>query len=412
MTQAAVDAVGMMRAPAPMEPGAEPSAGAARPAGGREGIAAEFARLLRAAANLDSASDTTALDAAFAPLALEPVAPEQVEEVPEDSEETDAELALLPELQADAANGEQTAPEQPAEGGGRVAGVDAGQAAARGLRVERPAPAETTPVRDAGAERTTPEPQPSEELQAGAPAPRNARSTTSAAEIARESNADRANIAAADAQRDAGTEQRLAVEAGGRANRDGDDRSRDPLPMRVPMVDPLEAASGTRPTASGQPVVRSEAPALDSRIVPEIPARNEHELLNRVRMLADSHGGTARIQLQPPQLGGLDVKLTVTDRFVQLDLVADRMPVAELLGRHLPELQSALESHGLRIDRANIEFRDRDLAQQQSSSDRGQGGDGNERRGGGEHREDPRETHDRMLRTAILGSLGAVDVRV
>jgi len=398
----------MMRAPAPESSGAPP-AGGARPAGGRAGIAAEFARLLRAAADLENASETTALDAMFAPLPLEQVAPEQ----PADGEE----LSLLPELTDDAA-GEQAALEEAAAASDQAASNEAEQPRLLRpepeLRIERSSAA-TSRADEVGREQTlqSETERPAAEPEIGAPAPRPARSTAPAGETTRESNAERIGMAAGDPTGEAAA-QRLAAEADARTGRDANDRSRDAASQRaLPSLDPLAEASGARPaaSASAQSGPRDTS-ALESRIVPEIPARNEHELLHRVRLLADNSGGQARIQLQPPQLGGLDVKLTVSERFVQLDLVADRMPVAELFGRHLPELQSALEAHGLRIDRANIEFRDRDLSQQQSSSERGQGGPAEERANGGERREDPHQAHDRMLRAALHGSLGAVDVRV
>ncbi len=119
-----------------------------------------------------------------------------------------------------------------------------------------------------------------------------------------------------------------------------------------PRVDPALSSSGpTRLTAG----VASELRAL-----PELPVENEAEIVRQVRMLAQNGGGRAQIQLNPPELGGLSLRLTVMHDRVQLSVVAERGAVAELIARHLPELRQALQAHGLQIDHVEVEVRERE----------------------------------------------------
>jgi flagellar hook-length control protein FliK len=122
-----------------------------------------------------------------------------------------------------------------------------------------------------------------------------------------------------------------------------------PLAQKFEAVAQAEVAA--RPTASQ---------AGDVRVLPEIPVRNEAEIVQQTRVLIQNGGGQARIQLHPPQLGELGVKLVVTEHSVQLGFTAERAALAELLARHLPELRQAMDAQGLQIDRFSVDVRHRD----------------------------------------------------
>lgn len=134
---------------------------------------------------------------------------------------------------------------------------------------------------------------------------------------------------------------------------------------------PRAARGGAAPAPGAGPVVTADVvsregaaptPAQSQRLLPDsLPASNDARVLDQVRILLHQHGGRARLSLSPPELGRLGITVRVTDAQVQLELAADRLPIAELLARHLPELQQALASHGLQIDRATVEHRGADL---------------------------------------------------
>ena len=119
-----------------------------------------------------------------------------------------------------------------------------------------------------------------------------------------------------------------------------------------PRVDPALSSSG--------PTRLTEGVASELRALPELPIENEAEIMRQVRVLAQNGGGRAQIQLNPPELGGLSLRLTVMHDRVQLSVVAERGAVAELIARHLPELRQALEAQGLKIDHLEVDVRERE----------------------------------------------------
>ncbi|MFQ5513730.1 MAG: flagellar hook-length control protein FliK [Myxococcota bacterium] len=127
-------------------------------------------------------------------------------------------------------------------------------------------------------------------------------------------------------------------------------------------------AEAGAPKATPGPSTTSSEP---TRTLPELPVVNESRILAQVRLLAREGGGIARIQLEPPHLGELQVRLTVTHDSVQMSLLADRPAVADLFTRHLPELRAALAAQGLQIDRADVEVHDHGASNESGSSSLG-----------------------------------------
>ena len=124
-----------------------------------------------------------------------------------------------------------------------------------------------------------------------------------------------------------------------------------------------DASSGSIPQA--QPVSAPQAasasqdvaPTREPRALPELPVENETEIIREARLLTQAGGGQARIQLHPPQLGELSVRIIVTDQSVSVSFVAEHAQIADVLARHLPELRQALEGMGLRIDNLELDAR-------------------------------------------------------
>lgn len=134
----------------------------------------------------------------------------------------------------------------------------------------------------------------------------------------------------------------------------------DPHAQRTAQADAaLRAAQGNAASANTAPAVSEPGSARDAashaaRALPELPARGELEVVRSVRVLADQGGGRVHIRLDPPELGGLSLRVIVSDGVVHVSMLADQAPVAELLQRHSSELRSALETHGLRLDQLDV----------------------------------------------------------
>ena len=183
------------------------------------------------------------------------------------------------------------------------------------------------------------------------------------------------------------------------------------------------------------PIVRTaEAPRLQttasqaaSRPIPELTPANESEIVEGARILLRNGGGSARIHLYPPQLGGLDIKIMITEGTAQIHFLADRAAVAELIHHHLPELRSALQAQGLQLDRVEVAYREgADLSKERdgdgrsetlewSEEDAGRSDDGSSAGDEGGTVVSPEPDYDPNGSTRAasrLTSLGAVDVHV
>ena len=383
----------------PATPGAAPAASeAAVPVLAQAAQRAEFsARLLDALAALRGgvpaapapiAAESPALSAEAAPAPLEETSLElepalELEAAPEqiapgdvgtlatpDSPTGFAPLALL-RLSRD-----DDAPEDPSGGEGAPANESAGDPP-----VERPSA--TAPPRPASFAPAESLPQPAAQAQ-----PQSPQSEPASDAAARAVDAATAATPARRAERAQSETPSLA-------------------PEPAPAPEPALARGPELATPVAQSARSESATPAAGRVLPELPVRNEQEIVDQVRFLLNRRGGQASIELHPPQLGQVGLRIHVTDHAVRLEITADRLQVAELLHRHLPELQHALESQGLQIDRAQVDLRER-------------GGDGRERGG------DPGDTdarrgrdfdgegsprHPSYPRSALPAySLGAVDV--
>ena len=202
-------------------------------------------------------------------------------------------------------------------------------------------------------------------------------------------------------------------------------QARDARALETPRANstapfPEVAAANDAPAAPAANARTLEASGRELRALPELPAHNEIEIVRSTQLLARDGGGQARIQLVPPQLGQLDLRVTVTENAVQIQLSADRGQVAELLARHIPELRQLLQAQGLQLDRVDVDLKERDPSGERSHpGDR----DESEQRGGAtferERRSAERGGHapaDWNAREAgpgkVRGALLAVDVRV
>jgi flagellar hook-length control protein FliK len=130
----------------------------------------------------------------------------------------------------------------------------------------------------------------------------------------------------------------------------------------APRANPAAVVEAASAAPAEPPGARDSGGAAQlPRALPELPAHGEVEVVRSVRVLAEQGGGRVSIRLDPPELGGLSVRVVVSDGAVHVSLLADQAPVADLLQRHSADLRSALENHGLRLDRLDVGAGDVDL---------------------------------------------------
>lgn len=121
-----------------------------------------------------------------------------------------------------------------------------------------------------------------------------------------------------------------------------------------------QSAAMMTPQGSGSsPRVRVPLPDTGS-------AQNNATMARVVRGLQGAlhqNGGSVTLRLFPPELGFVRIELEVTDGIVRAQLLAENRSVQSLLQQQMGHLHNALESHGLSVDRLEVQ-----TLQQNSSS--------------------------------------------
>ncbi|MGC6489536.1 MAG: flagellar hook-length control protein FliK, partial [Planctomycetota bacterium] len=143
------------------------------------------------------------------------------------------------------------------------------------------------------------------------------------------------------------------------------------------------------PTRAGEPMIRGAggAPLTDGATAKAANVQTGYatksarsmQLLEQARdsifqqilMKLTAGGGEMRMRLSPPDLGQLDLRMTVEGgNKLTLLIGAERSDMAQLLQRHIEELKGALQENGLEVTGAEVQTRD-DFERQQAADDDG-----------------------------------------
>jgi len=102
-------------------------------------------------------------------------------------------------------------------------------------------------------------------------------------------------------------------------------------------------------------------------------------VFKQILMKLTDGGGEMRMRLSPPDLGQLDLRMTVEGgNRLSLVIGAERSDLAHLLQRHIEELKGTLQENGLEVTGAEVQTREDFERQHQASDDaagRGPAGD-------------------------------------
>lgn len=92
-------------------------------------------------------------------------------------------------------------------------------------------------------------------------------------------------------------------------------------------------------------------------------------VFKQIMMKLNDDGGEMRMRLQPPELGQLDLRMTVEGgNKLTLLIAAERNDMAQLLQRHIEELKTTLAENGLEVTGAEVQTRE-DFERQQAARD-------------------------------------------
>jgi flagellar hook-length control protein FliK len=136
----------------------------------------------------------------------------------------------------------------------------------------------------------------------------------------------------------------------------------------------------------------------------------ENQVGQKIVYMAGSEEQTASLTLNPPDLGPLQVVLSVSNDQASVTFSANQEEVRQALEDALPRLREMMSESGIALGNATVNAGMPDGRQGQEQAARNGGGFGNAGRGRGEAGNAAEDTASRPLtRTAILGDRGMVD---
>ena len=97
----------------------------------------------------------------------------------------------------------------------------------------------------------------------------------------------------------------------------------------------------------------------------------ESNLGSRLQMLVGQNVQTAEIRLDPPELGALDIKIKITNDIASVNITSPHAQVREALETAVPKLREMFEESGVSLGDVNVG--QESFAQQQNSTEEGNG---------------------------------------
>jgi flagellar hook-length control protein FliK len=121
-------------------------------------------------------------------------------------------------------------------------------------------------------------------------------------------------------------------------------------PASAARADGLPPASyGNAPNAPAAPTVTVPGPPVDVR------TPHWHETFaHRVQWLASNHVDEVHIKLNPPELGAVDVKISLVDDKTFVQLTAATSAARDELAQNLPRLRELFTLSGLELGGASV----------------------------------------------------------
>ena len=154
--------------------------------------------------------------------------------------------------------------------------------------------------------------------------------------------------------------------------------SQQPTPVIFAGDDLLKPDLGFERAIASQ---LTSGPAAKTAIAKPTPSRGAmpptQQVAMQIRQAVNTGADHIRIQLQPAELGKVDVRMTIVDQSVQAVVTVDRPETLEQLQRDSRELLLALEDAGLKTDSESLTFRHREAGGQGLGQDDMDGGSSN-----------------------------------
>jgi flagellar hook-length control protein FliK len=110
-------------------------------------------------------------------------------------------------------------------------------------------------------------------------------------------------------------------------------------------------------TGTGRAAVRTDRPPgrpEQAREAPEAPRTTFDRLVRSIRINQGQRESTARLQLEPPELGRVRIDVRLVNQRMQLSIQTETRDAREVLGSRLEALRSALAAHGVVIEKIDL----------------------------------------------------------
>ncbi len=132
------------------------------------------------------------------------------------------------------------------------------------------------------------------------------------------------------------------------------------------------------------------------------------QITGEIKEAAANDGGRMKIALNPPDLGKLEMDVTVRNGKVEVTLVADNKDVQQILNANIDRLKDNLQNQGLTIDRCDVSMQDKQEEYQQNLGRQSFDRDGGSAQDGNSRRENPDEQVNVSAGKVISGNQGRV----
>jgi flagellar hook-length control protein FliK len=124
--------------------------------------------------------------------------------------------------------------------------------------------------------------------------------------------------------------------------------------VSAPAVPLLHTSTSTHATAASAAATQSALPQSAGDALDTNAARWHDALAARIQWLVDHDVGEAKIKLNPPELGALDVKIALQDDKTYVQMVAHSASARDELAQSLPRLRELLSAGGLELGGATV----------------------------------------------------------
>jgi flagellar hook-length control protein FliK len=152
------------------------------------------------------------------------------------------------------------------------------------------------------------------------------------------------------------------------------------------------------PQAPAQPPVQTAQLTTQ-----DFSTANHDRIVTGVRSQLLPNGGSMHIQLDPPQLGSMEITVRMVDGAMSAAFRTSNDQATQLLSHSLGQLKQSLESQGVNVDKLHVEQMPRDQKGSASGEDKQQGRQPAGQEASAQRDQQRREMLQRLWRKLRLG---------